>query len=567
MATKDIDAAANALANVPGLGDLDAGVVDKLVKLERQILYRSFYFPGGQPKKYVTGVGRDTEDVHYDGHTEERDILSDWDPRYLDDYIQQAKQYGYHKHFLYWDGELVREISFDEAAQKLSFVDENNEKEIFFGILEGLAYMDKIGSFLKDQAGNVSLSEAVINQKLKANRAIIQSIDNKIKYVVGQNKNEFISSDVGWISSSEAYCFAGDVYAQWKACQDEYQVYKEKLWDALKNIDNLNLCTNNFQGIAVGDVHIEQAMNCVQKINDAETLEEANNDNGKPVESKVQPKTKAPLTDLKSESSNNINQQLTTKDDNGVLYGPIAGKSITEIKFKVPDHNIYRYVAVTNADDRCYITNKMEVSNADYTFRTKNIEIDKKVLVDRNGVPYYLNEQAINEKLPSNVVSIVSKEGLPGNMKYLAKLDNGEFCYLAGDPKSKEYAAFDACGSCEYDNIKCNQELIKQYDKDQERSEGFSNPLLIVIIIGIFGIIFLIFIFMTSKKQKVNKKKTTGGYNFIGQSPNSNQYQQKQQELLNPNQSKPQMLITEINDDKNSEFYRQQSSASILEDL
>ena len=84
------------MINVDGLQNLDAGVMDKLENLERQILFRSYYFQGGTPKKFVHGIGKDTDKIHYDNSTDKRDYLREWNPRYLDDYINQARQYGYH---------------------------------------------------------------------------------------------------------------------------------------------------------------------------------------------------------------------------------------------------------------------------------------------------------------------------------------------------------------------------------------------------------------------------------------------------------------------------------------
>ena len=279
-----------------------------------------------------------------------------------------------------------------------------------------------------------------------------------------------------------------------------------------------------------------------------------------------------------------MQKQLATKDDNGVLYGEIAGKSISEIKFKVPNHNTYRYVAVTNAGDRCYITHTMEICNADYTFKTKNIEVSKQVLCDRNGVPYFLNEQAINNKLPTCVTKIITKDGLPGNMKYLAELDNGEKCYIAGDPNTKANGAFDACGNSNYDNIKCDQELITKFDKANEpkQDNGLSTTAILVIV-GVVGIIIIgIVLAATGKKGgKKNKKKASGGYyNDFGNScfgnPRQNRSYQSygnnysnQYNLNNniTNNQRNQPVVTEVNDVKNSEFYRQQAAASMYDDL
>ena len=154
MKTTDTDldnqksSAAMSLSDVAQFQGLDSGLLEKLENLETKILYRSYYFQGGLPKKFVNGVGTDTENIHYDGFSEERDLFSAWNPRYLDEYIEQAKQYGFHKHFLYYDGNNVNHITFADATIKFNHVDQNTDPNTFYGLISGLEFMNKMNSFI-----------------------------------------------------------------------------------------------------------------------------------------------------------------------------------------------------------------------------------------------------------------------------------------------------------------------------------------------------------------------------------------------------------------------------------
>lgn len=272
--------AAEGLAGLEQLAMLDNGALKKLEELEQNIMFRQFFFPGGRAEKRLPGKGTDKKgEYKYDQLIGDRYIMDDWDPRYLDPYITQARQNGFHKYFLYFDGTDIKVASFADARQVLQYAKEGNKfKEEYklkaLGLLAGLEYMGKLDIFVDEYAEDLMVDAKeyrtmCFNAGQLYNRAL-----KSLEEFTGQTKAEFIKRDVGWYSQDMKYAFDVTQYAaEWHKRQAEYKEYKDRIWEILKNVKNLNLCTNKQSGINIGNVSIKQAMDCKQTIQNAAKAE------------------------------------------------------------------------------------------------------------------------------------------------------------------------------------------------------------------------------------------------------------------------------------------------------
>lgn len=257
----------------------------QIQEIEKQILYRRFYFPGGVPKLRIAGQGQnnDNDDFEYDQSTEDVDPFDHWDPRYLKEYITIAKQQGFHRNFIYYDGEGYKSINFSQALEilrKCLNVTTGNiessgacDKYVVSGVIGGLLYFDKLESFVEEMGfGNVSL---FVNKVNVINGDLInESIDKLANGLIKQSMNNFIKNNYGWMSNSNELAFDVAQYVkEWVALEAEYQKYKDEVWHILKSLNALELCTNNVD-VTGNNITIQQEMNCVQKISDVQKKEE-----------------------------------------------------------------------------------------------------------------------------------------------------------------------------------------------------------------------------------------------------------------------------------------------------
>lgn len=282
-----IDKAAESVAGLEQLGMLDKGSLAKIEAIEKKIFYRRFYFPGGKAEKRLPGLGTDKPgEYKYDQLPGDRYVMDSWDPRYLDDYITQARQNGFHKHFIYFDGTENKHMSFDDASKELKDANESgNFKEgterAAVGIVVGLMYMGKLGIFCQEYGKKIGFSSALLQKTIAKYPDYHRDATSSLVALIGQScsditreQSEFVKNDSGWLAEDNKYAFDISQYAaEWNAMQKEYNEYKEKIWNILKGVKNLNLCTNINKGIQVGNVNIQQQMECVQKVTSAATID------------------------------------------------------------------------------------------------------------------------------------------------------------------------------------------------------------------------------------------------------------------------------------------------------
>jgi hypothetical protein len=393
-----------ALHKVPGLGDLDAGVMDKLEKLEREINYRCYFFPGGQPRLFVEGEGEDTETIKYDNLPGGLDIFATFNPRYYTHYIQQAKQYSFHKHFLYYDGVDVKQINFSNAGNILRNASPETDAKIYYGILAGLRYMDKVDSFVQDQYQYVGMSVGEINKIFKMCSSgadnIIRNCEYQIQNVVKQDRYEFVESDEGWLASDWKYSFAEDLLDDWAEVQEEYEKYKEKLWAAMQNIDNLNLCSNYNSGITHGNVTIQQMNQCIQAIEDQATVETT-------APSQTAPATAAPAPAASAASTVSVKIKKFSKvvNDGKYLYEVIndEGKKL----YIDDNHNLF------------YEDKKVASPATGY----------KSIVVNAEGVCALPSDTFMFEKPATKAITNVGPSTLYPDRYLVLQCDNGAYVY------------------------------------------------------------------------------------------------------------------------------------------
>ena len=267
LSESELSDAAEAISMIEQIGRLDDGNLQKIETLEREILYRKFYFPGGTAKLKVQD------------NNEDSDLFTKWDPRYIQEYIISAQQNGFHRWFLYHDGSEIKQANFTDAyVTFLECVDFENYKFPFksscnsdtpYGMMAGLIYFDKVQSFIDEYGENLGCTEkSFSNASAKGNNKISVYL-SKISSFIGQTEKNFKYNDIGYTVRDDKLSFAGDLTGEMEKHKREYEEYKTKIWNILSGVKALNLCTNKTSGVFVGGVTVTQQMQCVQRINEA----------------------------------------------------------------------------------------------------------------------------------------------------------------------------------------------------------------------------------------------------------------------------------------------------------
>jgi hypothetical protein len=269
----------NAAVGLEELKLLQGGVFDKIATLERDIMYRRFYFPGSVPKKIIAGVGTDTLTVRYDNIDGERDIFTKWDPRYLDDYIFQCRQKGFHKHILYYDGNNICHADFlfiynnirsqvDFSMRTIIHANDTSTVKLIFGLFAGLDYADKWSSFLSEYGTAIGYSKNNYETMIERDTSTYPMAMRMLQSFVGQTMADYIRFDWGMLmeDNHRELWFADDLMQAWEDIQGEYREYKERIWKILENTSILNLCSNYVNNVSIGNVTIDQQMSCSVKV-------------------------------------------------------------------------------------------------------------------------------------------------------------------------------------------------------------------------------------------------------------------------------------------------------------
>lgn len=293
------DIAAEAIASLDDLGLLSDDTLEKMRNIENEILFRQFYHQGGVPEKRKSSISK-------------------WDPRSLDEYIDESKQFGFYKHFLYYDGNTIKPLSFQDAYYSLLHnIDDRviKDAQLVYGILAGLKFMNKLELFINEYGAKLNLSKRNVEEMININGYDIVSVSYlHIENLIGQSSEEFINYDNGWQSRDKFYAFdISQYYEEYTQLEDKYNEYKEKIWEILKNTEAINICVNNVDGIIAGDVTIDQTMQCIQEINDVanETDNEDNTSNTDENTDNNENNTDDKNNDTNNDANNDIDNNIS----------------------------------------------------------------------------------------------------------------------------------------------------------------------------------------------------------------------------------------------------------------
>lgn len=252
---------------------MNGDTYQKMKNLEQKIVFKKFYFPGNDVVLKVT---------------DNPDSLSKWDPRYIQDYVEQAKQNGWYRWFVYYRPATNtteggwKPMSTTDAEKELSYYididgmpfDKKDQwgLEYVASILASLVYFDKL-KILTDKYSYYFEPDTLINAVGNYTSLMYKYLE-KLIGLIGQDSDEFIREDRGWMANSNYLAFDSEYDAmELAALEKEYNEYKAQIWEILKNLNVLQLCTNITEVTGI-NVEVSQVATCVQQIGDtAETTE------------------------------------------------------------------------------------------------------------------------------------------------------------------------------------------------------------------------------------------------------------------------------------------------------
>ena len=190
------------------LRQLNSDTITKMEAIDRELTYRRFYFPGttirlkievSDASKYVS-----TSEIQY---VEEQWDSSVFDPRYINSYIEMARQYGFEKHVIRPEANEFKEASFADIKRILDdhvnvYNDDNAYRYLFYspsatsdekeriksrvlGALAAMNYFDKWEAFYKQYKGDIEKSD--IQRIVKFYKKQISKEVYKIEDFVGQS--------------------------------------------------------------------------------------------------------------------------------------------------------------------------------------------------------------------------------------------------------------------------------------------------------------------------------------------------------------------------------------------
>lgn len=334
LTSEDIDNISNTVARFDELALASKGFMEKLDEIERNLNYKRFYFPGNEIKLYVEGSGTDDVNTHY------VNTLSSpyWDPRYINEYITKAKMYRYDRHVIYYNpfinqwesknyGQLEQILTdyYDyieddiKNKESITSIEEENYKNAISSVLASLIYFNKLEDFI-NYTGYKWIRNIQSKYKSKINYYKNQIRDD----LTLQTEDDFQLLDYGFLASKSLAFDADKELAEYLKYENEYKEYKEKLWELLSNVKNLQLCASSISGIqqasGTSSITMNQMISCIQDMreeklnsnNETPTDTSAETPTDTPVEVPVE-KTEIPIEDMIEENNEPEKDNKTIK--------------------------------------------------------------------------------------------------------------------------------------------------------------------------------------------------------------------------------------------------------------
>lgn len=247
---------------------------NKIRELEKDLEYRKFYFPGGVAKLKQVPPGQVGP------------LGDKWDPRYLVDYIEQARANGFHNWFLKPKLDEHGNVTYIEPCNVMKVwnrcktaIDWRNKRYISNGnskdfkevvsMFVGMAYMGKfeaLSNYIDAVSeGDLTIYDITLKDIYDTfGRDVVSPMREKLVAIVGQTN--FVEDDFGYYAQIDKLAFdAQAIVDELKVNNAKYEKFKKQLWDILSKNPVLQLCTNNAQ-ITGNNIKITQTMECKQSI-------------------------------------------------------------------------------------------------------------------------------------------------------------------------------------------------------------------------------------------------------------------------------------------------------------
>lgn len=240
---------------------------NKIRALERDIEFRKFYFAGGVPKLKKRKAGTVS-------------VGNNWDPRYLQEYIDQAEMNNFHWWFVKLtdeSGGRIEPYSFPKAWNDIQSgmnVTGNKKPNGHVSLIKlrtifvGMDMFNKFDAFAEyvEEASGVNLGSGMMDDMYEnLGESECQKLISKMTIWVG-TKSKLQKQDTGYYNMDDAMAFDSvELLKQWTKYNRQYEEFKKKLWKILEENPVLQLCTNNAQ-ITGENIKIEQTMDCYQQI-------------------------------------------------------------------------------------------------------------------------------------------------------------------------------------------------------------------------------------------------------------------------------------------------------------
>lgn len=295
-----------ALDAVEALRSLNSGTIEEIEKIEKQITYRRFYFYGSEVKLHLDGepgVGVQVpDDVVY--------IKDNWnmsfDPRYLPDYVEAAKQYQFYKHIIRFDPYsnkfvsssfydvsdiLVKDVLIGNTNDKSKYLSvaanitekaKTNVRDELVGTIAAMDYFGKWDKYLKEFD---DYSKKEIDMIRKYYKSVYNKKIREIAELTGQSIDDFKELDYGYFADQNLAFDATKYIGDLEKYEVQYNDYKKKLWDILSKCESLSLAGNRVSGTFVvsgeSQINITQTNEMLQAYREAmdETVAEPSNSN------------------------------------------------------------------------------------------------------------------------------------------------------------------------------------------------------------------------------------------------------------------------------------------------